>query len=139
MRKDTRITALVAIGTFTALSLISAFVWAMNKPPTTFERVSIDDIRSRIDDVVFIDVRASEAYVASHVKGALHIPLTHLQGELQYLPKGKTFVTYCSCPAEESSGEAALVLQKFGLEAVALLGGYDAWLQAGLPTAAGVK
>jgi rhodanese-related sulfurtransferase len=139
MRKDTKITLLVAIGTFTALSLISAFVWAMNKPPTTFERVSIDDVKSKLDDLVFIDVRASEAYVASHVKGALHIPLTHLQGELAYLPKGKKFVAYCSCPAEESSGEAALILQRSGFDAVALLGGYDAWLKAGLPTASGVK
>ena len=146
MRKDTRTTALVAIGTFLALSLVTVLVWAMKKPaspamPETFERITIEELKPLADrgEVTIIDVRASEAYVASHIPGALHIPLTRLEGEISYLPKGKAIVTYCSCPAEESSGDAAMLLRKFGFDAKALLGGYEAWTKLQLPTAAGVQ
>jgi len=152
MRKDTRITFIVAVGTFLALSVASVIGYAVTRPKVevaavqpaaaeTFARISIDDLKPLADSgsVTIIDVRTSEAYVASHIPGALHIPLSRIEGEIQYLPKDKRVVTYCTCPAEESSGEAVLVLQKFGFEAKALLGGFDVWKTRGFPTATGVK
>jgi rhodanese-related sulfurtransferase len=148
MRKDTRITVLVAIVTFLVLSVAAGIVFAVTKEKpkvesesATFARISIDELKPLADakSVTIIDVRASEAYLAAHVPGALHIPLGRLEGELPYLAKDKRIITYCTCPAEESSGEAALLLQRFGFDAAALLGGFDAWTGRGFPTAAGVK
>ena len=47
-------------------------------------------------DVTIIDVRDAQAFLASHIPGALHIPLARIEGEVPYLPKGKTIVTYCT-------------------------------------------
>jgi len=47
-------------------------------------------------DVTIIDVRDAHAFVASHIPGALHIPLARIDGEVSYLPKGKPIVTYCT-------------------------------------------
>jgi rhodanese-related sulfurtransferase len=144
MRKDSRITVLVAIATFLTLSLIAGIVYAVTRPAAkaeAFARIAIDDFKPLADSgaVTVIDVRASGAYLASHIPGAMHIPLSRLEDELPYLQKGKRIVTYCTCPAEESSGEAALLLQRFGFEAAALLGGFDSWTGRGFPTATGVK
>jgi rhodanese-related sulfurtransferase len=159
MRKDTRTTLLVAIGTFLTLSVVTAVAYSVMKPkaatvspvqsaqavqaaePETFARISIDDLEplAARGEVTIIDVRTSEAFLASHIEGALHIPVARLEGEVPYLPKDKRVVTYCTCPQEESSGEAAMILQRFGFDTAALLGGYNAWTTRGFPTATGVK
>ena len=47
-------------------------------------------------EVVVIDVRDADAYIAGHIVGALHIPLSYIEGEVPYLRKGKPIVTYCT-------------------------------------------
>ena len=106
-----------------------------------FERISVDELKPMVEAgaVVVIDVRSAEQYTAAHIKSSLHIPVPMIEGEIEYLPKDRLIVTYCTCPAEESSGEAALILQKRGRPAKALLGGLNAWIAAGYPTVAGEK
>jgi rhodanese-related sulfurtransferase len=139
-------TIFVAIATFVGLSVITLAGWALTRPDqpkavTQFERMSIADFKAAYDrkEIVVLDVRPIEAYVASHIPGSLHIPVTRVQGEIPYLPKDKPIVAYCTCPAEESSGEAALILANGGIKAFALTGGLEAWTSAGYPTEAGVK
>ncbi|HUP46211.1 MAG TPA: rhodanese-like domain-containing protein [Thermoanaerobaculia bacterium] len=106
----------------------------------TFETVSIEELQSMLDRgaVTVIDVRNVEPYMASHIPGALQIPVTMIEGEIPYLPKDKPIVTYCSCPAEETSGHAAMVLANGGVTRVAALkGGFDEWVAKGLPTRSG--
>lgn len=88
-------------------------------------------------EVIVIDVRDADAYIAGHIEGALHIPLSYIAGEVPYLRKGKPIVTYCACPAEETSGHAALTLQQNGIQSSALTGGIEAWRQEGRPMRAG--
>ncbi len=144
--QERKTTVLVAIATFLGLSILSAVAWALTRPeappsPTEFQRMSIEDFKAAYDkkEITVLDVRSIEQYVASHVPGALHIPVTRVQGEIPYLPKDKPIVAYCTCPAEESSGEAALILANGGIKAFALKGGLEAWTSAGYPTATGVK
>lgn len=47
-------------------------------------------------EVIVIDVREADAYIAGHIEGALHIPLSYIAGEVPYLRKGKPIVTYCT-------------------------------------------
>jgi 3-mercaptopyruvate sulfurtransferase SseA len=47
-------------------------------------------------EVIVIDVRDADAYIAGHIEGALHIPLSYIAGEVPYLRKGKRIVTYCT-------------------------------------------
>jgi len=61
-------------------------------------RISMPDFRQRLErgEIVVIDVRAITDYTAAHIPGAIHIPLSFIQGELPYLPRGKPIVTYCT-------------------------------------------
>lgn len=167
-KKDNRTTAFVAVGTFLGLSLITLVAWSLTRPEApaaaqpvaqqqaaavtpaenhdehdhdTFERISFDEFKTLSDagQVTVIDVRSMDQFLASHIPGSLHIPVTRVEGEIPYLPKGKLIVTYCTCPAEESSGVAAAILARGGVPAKALLGGMDEWTKRGLPMESGVK
>lgn len=108
--------------------------------PTSFGTMEISELKALLEknEVTVIDVRNIEPYLAAHIPNALQIPVTMIEGEIPHLPKGKKIVTYCSCPAEESSGQAAMILAHGGItDVVALKGGFDAWVAAGLPTASG--
>ena len=166
MKKDTRTTVFVALGTFLGLTLLSVVAWSLTRPEQpvqaataavpqqaavlpqddhdhemTFERITFDDFKKAVDagSVTVIDVRSMEQYLAGHIPGSLHIPVARIEGEIPYLPKGKTVVTYCTCPAEESSGQAAMILATAGVQAKALHGGLDEWTKRGLPMKSGVE
>ncbi|HET8781894.1 MAG TPA: rhodanese-like domain-containing protein, partial [Pyrinomonadaceae bacterium] len=90
------------------------------------------------DPVTIIDVRGSEGYAASNttIKGAFHFKARRIKSRLKYaplkdLPKDREIVTYCACPADESSITAAQTLQEAGFTRVRVLkGGWTEWLKA---------
>jgi rhodanese-related sulfurtransferase len=114
---------------------------AAQQPQTTSDvpRITLAEFQQHYDkgDVLVIDVRDADSYLASHIAGAIHIPVSYLEGEIPYLPPDQAIVTYCTCPAEESSGAAAQILRSKGFTASALLGGFKPWLTAGLPVREG--
>jgi hypothetical protein len=61
-------------------------------------RIKPQELRDLIarNAVTVIDVRDADSYLASHIPGALHIPMARIDGEVPYLPKGKPIVTYCT-------------------------------------------
>jgi rhodanese-related sulfurtransferase len=90
--------------------------------------------------VTILDVRDIDAYSASHIPGALQIPLSRVEGEVSYLPKEKPIVTYCTCPHDEAAIEAVQILQHGGVrDARVLHGGLQEWTRLGFPTASGLK
>jgi rhodanese-related sulfurtransferase len=83
---------------------------------------------------IFVDVRTEPAYKAGHIKGAVLIPLNEITARAGELPKDKTIILYCSCPAEQSSLSAAQQLQSKEIRnTAALVGGFPAWKAAGHP------
>ena len=105
-------------------------------------RISVADLRDRLakNEVTLIDVRDADAYLEAHIPGAMHIPLTRIDGEIAYLPKGKPIVTYCTCPHDEAAADANMILAHGGIQnALALAGGLGAWQKAGLPISSGEK
>jgi hypothetical protein len=59
-------------------------------------RITIEELKSKIDKhekVVVVDVRA---HTNSVIKGALHIPLADIESKLDKLPKDRLIVTVCS-------------------------------------------
>lgn len=86
-------------------------------------------------DAVAVDVRGSVPYEIGHLPGAIWMPLGVLPSRAGELPEDKLLVTYCTCKAEETSLEAAMLLANGGFPRVAVLhGGYPAWTAAGLAT-----
>jgi rhodanese-related sulfurtransferase len=104
-------------------------------------RVSLAEFKSLYDrnEVIVMDVRDADSYRTAHIAGAIHIPVDYLEGELSYLPRNKTIITYCTCPAEESSGRASLILNKNGFTSRALQGGFVPWRDGGMAVAVGEK
>jgi rhodanese-related sulfurtransferase len=159
-------TVFVAVATFVGMSVLALVAWSLTRaaepapvnpavvaasavpvPPAdhdhgaeTFERITPAEAKALADagKAVFLDVRSIEQYKETHVANAMHIPVTLVQGEIPYLPKDKMIVTYCTCPAEESSGEATMILARGGIQSKALHGGLRAWTDAGLPVAQGL-
>lgn len=103
--------------------------------------ITAEDLKVKMNNnnpVTIIDVRGSEGYAASNstIKGAFHLKLRRIKSRLKYaplkdLPKDREIVTYCACPADESSISAAQTLQEAGFTRVRVLkGGWTEWLKA---------
>ena len=83
--------------------------------------------------MIVLDVRDEASFNRGHIPQARLAPLSGLKDLLSELRNATMpIVTYCSCPAEETSGRAVVMLRKNGVSNVrALVGGYEAWEQAG--------
>jgi len=84
-------------------------------------------------DIVLVDVRPAPQREIGHIRDDLSAPL---DGPAVELPPGKKLVFYCSCLAEELALDAARSWMRRGRPDVAVLvGGFDAWREAGAPVA----
>ncbi len=82
---------------------------------------------------VLIDVRYEGEWRTGHLPGAIHVPLGHLAARLPEIPTGQPVITHCQ--AGTRSAIASSLLRRAGFRDVRnLVGGYDAWKAAGLPT-----
>lgn len=82
---------------------------------------------ARKGDVVVLDVRPAEEYLAAHLPFARSIPLDELKQRLAELPKGKTVVAYCRGPYCLMARDAVELLRRKGYDAVRLPEGVAEW------------
>ncbi len=61
-------------------------------------RISLDEVKKRIDEVVFVDARSATALSRNplQIPGAIHLPAKELPKGLDRLPRKRTLVTYCT-------------------------------------------
>ena len=63
-------------------------------------RVTVEEAKAAFDSgaAIIVDVRSQEAYDASHVTGALFIPLGEFETDISNidLPKDQWIITYCT-------------------------------------------
>ncbi|HXK26089.1 MAG TPA: cation:proton antiporter [Myxococcota bacterium] len=108
------------------------------------EEIRIDEVKALREvgaPVVLADVRREAVWLESPeiVAGAVRIDPQQPADSARRLglPQDAWIVLYCTCPNEETSGRAARDLKRRGYtRARALVGGMDAWRDAGLPMAA---
>ncbi len=136
--------------------LESAAFPARSAPPP--ERVNASEIQfmspeelktkvSRNQPVTIIDVRTSESFATSDrkIKGAVHVKLRRLKYRLSFaplkdVPRDNEVVTYCACPNDELSIQAAQLLLESGFKRVRVLkGGWQAWLKLKGPIESALK
>lgn len=82
----------------------------------------------------FVDVRRSTQWIESDCRlpGAIRMASDEVEQQLKKVPQGRTIITYCDCPDEESSSQVALELMRRGfLNVHPLIGGLNAWREAG--------
>lgn len=61
-------------------------------------RISLEDVKKRMDEVVFVDARSATALSRNPVQvpGAIHVPAKEVGNEAKNLPRNRTLVTYCT-------------------------------------------
>jgi rhodanese-related sulfurtransferase len=117
--------------------LISLILAAALATKADVPRVTAQELRALMQkgDALAIDVRGSVPFEMGHITDAVWLPLGLLRQRAGELPQEKLIVAYCTCKAEETSLEAAMLLaNELGFPRVAVLhGGYPAWKDAGFP------
>lgn len=104
--------------------------------------MSMDEVRRRIegpgDDLVLLDVRERDAYVAGHIPGAMHIARGQLELKVNERLPDPTQRIVVYCDYGKISTLAAATLRDLGYSrAVALDGGYSTWQESGYPSETG--
>ncbi|MCX8023948.1 MAG: rhodanese-like domain-containing protein [Thermanaerothrix sp.] len=69
-----------------------------NVPYPEVERIALEEAKRAYDEgsAVFLDVRPASAYAASHIPGALNIPVNELPQRINELDPTRPIITYCT-------------------------------------------
>jgi rhodanese-related sulfurtransferase len=101
-------------------------------PPTLAKQ-----LEEGAEGLVVLDVREEE-FAKGHVSGAVHAPRERVVEVARRVGgEGARFVAYCCHEGCLESTRAAHALAEAGLEVLVLLGGWERWEEAELPTAEG--
>jgi ArsR family transcriptional regulator len=92
--------------------------------------------RAQAGDVVVLDARPAEEYLAGHIAGAVSVPVGELERRLAELPPDKEVIAYCRGPYCVMALEAVAKLRANGRTARRLAGGFPEWRAAGFPVEA---
>jgi membrane protein DedA with SNARE-associated domain/rhodanese-related sulfurtransferase len=101
-------------------------------------RITVDELRGLIDEgqeLLILDVRPKEVRAQEGtIPGAVPAHPEDIDPVVTTYPRELEIVVYCACPNEESAAVAAKHLKRAGFQKIRpLLGGIDAWVQAGQP------
>jgi membrane protein DedA with SNARE-associated domain/rhodanese-related sulfurtransferase len=102
------------------------------------DRITVSELRQLIDDgqqLVILDVRPKEVCEQDGIiPGAVSAHAAEIGPVVAQYSRESEIVVYCACPNEESAATAAQHLKRAGFKRIRpLLGGIDAWVQAGHP------
>ncbi|MFI5490659.1 ArsR/SmtB family transcription factor [Micromonospora echinaurantiaca] len=103
------------------------------------QEVTRDELRARVQagDVVVLDVRPVEEYLASHIPGAVCIPVEELAERINELPDDTEIVVYCRGEYCVLAYDAVRLLTDRGRRAIRLNDGMLEWRLADMPIDAG--
>ena len=94
------------------------------------------DLKAALPDIVVIDARSREAYIAGHIPGAVSFPHREMNAETAAsMDRSKVYVVYCDGIGCNASTKGAHKLALLGLRTKELLGGLDWWRRDGHPVA----
>ncbi len=95
------------------------------------DRILADDLADWLlaerKDYLLVDIRAKDDYVSGHIDSARNIPLPELikRSTLGDLPRDRRLLVYSA--GTENASKAVVMLRMAGLNAYALVGGYNEW------------
>ncbi len=97
----------------------SDFMLLLNEPAV--DEVTREDVRSMLEEPVFVDVRTEEEYSAGHLAFSANLPLSLLSIKKRLLSPEKPYIFYCDTGTRSCA--AAYLLGKQGYNVLALSGG----------------
>ena len=100
------------------------------------DRVTVDELRNLIDEKkvqALVDVRSALTQAATgRIPGARAIDMKKIDEGFKGVPVEGEVIVYCACPNEATAVKVAQRLRKAGFKRIRpLLGGIDAWIEAG--------
>jgi len=105
---------------------------AASEPTATIQQL---DARTAVklagDGARLVDVRERSEYALGHIPGAQHIPYQELEQRIGEVSRDGTLVVYCTSGVRSSL--ATSILERHGITAANVRGGFSAWRSAGLP------
>lgn len=106
-------------------------------------RITVDELKDRLTSELapfLVDVGSRLAHQSRpHIVGAVLMDLDQIARDIDAFPRDREIVFYCACPNEASAKRAAQILLTKGFREVRpLIGGLDAWMEAGHPVEHGV-
>lgn len=109
---------------------------AAPEPPPALRRMSIDELRERLPEVVLVDARSADAFGTGHLPGAVSLPADIIDAivssESLPLPVDRDIVTYCDREGDLDAQYVGRVLDAaLGCDRIYVLdGGVGAWTAA---------
>ena len=97
-------------------------------------QMTVQELSTRLDErnLQVLDVRRQSEWEAGHISGADWYPLDRFKAALPPLNPDATIAVHCA--GGYRSMIACGLLQRAGFDVINVIGGYDAWRQAHLPT-----
>ena len=100
------------------------------------DRVTVDELHNLIDEKkvqALVDVRSALTQAATgRIPGARAIDMKKIDEGFKDVPVEGEVIVYCACPNEATAVKVAQKLRKAGFKRIRpLLGGIDAWIEAG--------
>jgi membrane protein DedA with SNARE-associated domain/rhodanese-related sulfurtransferase len=137
---------LTSLGRYGVMIVVAGFVawiafkwWSRYRfiKQLRMDRVSVDELREMMEKnavQALVDVRSAITQEATgKIPGALAIDMKNIAAGFEGVPVDGEVVVYCACPNEATAVKVAQKLQKLGFKRIRpLLGGIDAWIEAGL-------
>jgi membrane protein DedA with SNARE-associated domain/rhodanese-related sulfurtransferase len=127
------VAVLVAIGLYVFIKWLQRRLFIRQ---LRMDRITVTELRQLINDgqtLLILDVRPKE--IREHdgiIPGAVSAHPADIDPLIMNYPREAEIVVYCACPNEESAATAAKHLKRAGFKKIRpLLGGIDAWVQAG--------
>lgn len=145
---DTLLASLASAGTVAGevvLALLAAYIalkwWQRRRLLHSLEmaRITVTELNNALAEgrgPLVVDIRgmANRIVDTRTIPGAILADLAGLDELVKEVPTDREMVIYCTCPNEISAARAALILSQRGYRRVRpLLGGLDAWADAGYP------
>jgi rhodanese-related sulfurtransferase len=136
---------LTSLGEYGSMLIAAAFaLWILSKwlrrhmfiRQLRMDRVTVNELRDLIDGQkvhTLVDVRSALTQAATgRIPGARTIDMKKIAESFKDMPAEGEVIVYCACPNEATAVKVAEKLRKVGFKRIRpLLGGIDAWIEAG--------
>lgn len=121
------------------LAVVGVYWFQRGDDVTPYGNVTANEARiitRDLTEIIILDVREETEFEDEHIEGAINIPLSELEDNLDQLSIFNPTLLYSE--KSEESIEAVRFLEVNGHERVYHLeGGFDAWKESGYPTSSG--
>lgn len=106
---------------------------AAGLPLSMTAQITVSDLNDNRDEFTVVDVRRKPEWDAGHIAGAQFLPLDGLRASMSTLARSHPLAVHCK--GGYRSLIACSLLEAAGFTQVSnIVGGFDAWSSAGLPT-----